>query len=147
LALFASELRNVCASKCYAFFFLFCIEPLLFIFFLRVQTDVFLSSSDCYIIVYYKSKKFKLSLEQIKDISERSQEFVDKLFEESKKLEDYASQADQVQMKSIDEFKKAYEVVNLHQQVYFERWLWLLTSYSILYRSNQYRIQRNLLLI
>ncbi|XP_027903365.1 kinesin-like protein KIN-5C [Vigna unguiculata] len=53
--------------------------------------------------------KFKLSLEQIKDISERSQEFVDKLFEESKKLEDYASQADQVQMKSIDEFKKAYE--------------------------------------
>ncbi|KAK7378809.1 hypothetical protein VNO80_04257 [Phaseolus coccineus] len=53
--------------------------------------------------------KFNLSLEQIKDISERSQEFVDKLFEESKKLEDYASQADQVQMKSIDEFKKAYE--------------------------------------
>ncbi|XP_047162874.1 kinesin-like protein KIN-5C isoform X2 [Vigna umbellata] len=53
--------------------------------------------------------KFNLSIEQIKDISERSQEFVDKLFEESKKLEDYASQADQVQMKSIDEFKKAYE--------------------------------------
>ncbi|CAJ1885017.1 unnamed protein product [Sphenostylis stenocarpa] len=54
-------------------------------------------------------KRFNLSLEQIKDISERSQEFVDKLFEESKKLGDYASQADQVQMKSIDEFKKAYE--------------------------------------
>ncbi|WVZ13972.1 hypothetical protein V8G54_011538, partial [Vigna mungo] len=63
----------------------------------------------CYIIVYCKSKKFNLSLKQIKDISERSQEFVDKLFEKSKKLEDYASQADQVQMKSIDEFKKAYE--------------------------------------
>ncbi|KAG5043914.1 hypothetical protein JHK87_007829 [Glycine soja] len=53
--------------------------------------------------------RFNLSLEQIKDISDRSQEFVDKLFEESKKLEDYASQADQMQMKSIDEFKKAYE--------------------------------------
>lgn len=53
--------------------------------------------------------RFNLSLEQIKDISERSQEFVDKLFEESKKLEDFASQADEMQMKSIDEFKKAYE--------------------------------------
>ncbi|KAG4913543.1 hypothetical protein JHK86_053976 [Glycine max] len=53
--------------------------------------------------------RFNLSLEQIKDISDRSQEFVDKLFEESKKLEDYASQADQMQLKSIDEFKKAYE--------------------------------------
>ncbi|XP_020205961.1 kinesin-like protein KIN-5C [Cajanus cajan] len=53
--------------------------------------------------------RFSLSLEQIKDISERSQEFVDKLFEESKKLEDFASRADQTQMKSIDEFKKAYE--------------------------------------
>ncbi|RDX94099.1 Kinesin-like protein KIN-5C, partial [Mucuna pruriens] len=53
--------------------------------------------------------RFHLSLEQINDISERSQEFVDKLFEESKKLEDYASQADHMQMKSIDEFKKAYE--------------------------------------
>ncbi|XP_014521873.1 kinesin-like protein KIN-5C [Vigna radiata var. radiata] len=72
--------------------------------------------------------KFNLSLEQIKDISERSQEFVDKLFEESKKLKDYASQADPVQMKSIDEFKKAYEVLTLHQQVLFGRWFWLLTS-------------------
>lgn len=64
-----------------------------------------------YYVVYCKSKRFNLSLEQIKDISDRSQEFVDKLFEESKKLEDYASQADQMQMKSIDEFKKAYEVI------------------------------------
>lgn len=65
-----------------------------------------------YYVVYCKSKRFNLSLEQIKDISDRSQEFVDKLFEESKKLEDYASQADQMQMKSIDEFKKAYEVIS-----------------------------------
>lgn len=62
-------------------------------------------------IVHFKSKRFNLSLEQIKDISERSQEFVDKLFEESKKLEDFASQADEMQMKNIDEFKKAYEVI------------------------------------
>lgn len=65
-----------------------------------------------YYVVYCKSKRFNLSLEQIKDISDRSQEFVDKLFEESKKLEDYASQADQMQLKSIDEFKKAYEVIS-----------------------------------
>lgn len=50
-------------------------------------------------------------MEQIKDISERSEELVEKLFEESKKLEEFASQADQVQMESIDEFKKAYEVI------------------------------------
>ena len=62
--------------------------------------------------MYCKSKRFNLSLEQIKDISDRSQEFVDKLFEESKKLEDYASQADQMQLTSIDEFKKAYEVIS-----------------------------------
>ena len=61
--------------------------------------------------VHCKLQKFNLSVEQIKDISERSQEFVDKLFEESKKLEDFASQADQTQMNCIAEFKKAYEVI------------------------------------
>ncbi|OIW11363.1 hypothetical protein TanjilG_19619 [Lupinus angustifolius] len=53
--------------------------------------------------------RLNLSVEKIKDISERSQEFVDKLFEESKKLEDFASEADHKQMKSIAEFKQAYE--------------------------------------
>lgn len=137
MAVFASELRNVCASSILSSklnrhllcFSLFCPAQNRYYFFFSVfRLMAILSSSDCYIIVYCKSKKFNLSLEQIKDISERSQEFVDKLFEESKKLEDYASQADQVQMKSIDEFKKAYEVLTLHQQVLFERWFWLLTS-------------------
>ncbi|KAK7244878.1 hypothetical protein RIF29_39707 [Crotalaria pallida] len=53
--------------------------------------------------------RLNLSVEQIKDISEQSQEFVDKLFEESKKLEDFASQADHKQIKSIADFKQAYE--------------------------------------
>ncbi|XP_027352817.1 kinesin-like protein KIN-5C [Abrus precatorius] len=53
--------------------------------------------------------RFNLSVEQINDISQRSEEFVNKLSEESKKLEDYASQADQMQIRSIDEFRKAYE--------------------------------------
>ncbi|OIW21401.1 hypothetical protein TanjilG_02568 [Lupinus angustifolius] len=53
--------------------------------------------------------RLNLSVEQIKDISERSQEFVDRLFEESKKLEDFTSSADHMQMKGITEFKQAYE--------------------------------------
>jgi kinesin family protein 11 len=53
-------------------------------------------------------------VEQIKEISERSEELVEKLFDESKKLEDFVAQADQMQIESIDEFKKAYEVIILH---------------------------------
>ncbi|KAK2418459.1 kinesin protein KIN-5D [Trifolium repens] len=53
--------------------------------------------------------RFNLSVEQIKEISERSEELVEKLFDESKKLEDFVAQADQMQIESIDEFKKAYE--------------------------------------
>ncbi|KAK7284846.1 hypothetical protein RJT34_19599 [Clitoria ternatea] len=53
--------------------------------------------------------RYNLSIEQIKDISERSEEFVDKLLGESRKLEEYASQSDEMQIKSIDDFRKAYE--------------------------------------
>ncbi|KAK2364397.1 kinesin protein KIN-5D [Trifolium repens] len=53
--------------------------------------------------------RFNLSVEQIKEISERSEELVEKLFDESKKLEDFVAQADEMQIESIDEFKKAYE--------------------------------------
>ncbi|CAL0310527.1 unnamed protein product [Lupinus luteus] len=53
--------------------------------------------------------RLNLSVEQIKDISMRSQEFVDRLFEESKKLEEFTSSADHMQMKNIAEFKQAYE--------------------------------------
>ncbi|XP_045795919.1 kinesin-like protein KIN-5C isoform X2 [Trifolium pratense] len=53
--------------------------------------------------------RFNLSVEQIKEISEKSEELVEKLFGESKKLEDFVAQADQMQTDSIEEFKKAYE--------------------------------------
>ncbi|KAI4300500.1 hypothetical protein L6164_033871 [Bauhinia variegata] len=53
--------------------------------------------------------RFNVSIEQIKDISESTQEFVDKISEESERLENFASHADEIQMKSITEFKKAYE--------------------------------------
>lgn len=53
--------------------------------------------------------RFNLSVEQIKEISERSEELVEKLFEESKNLEEFVARADQMQTESIDDFKKAYE--------------------------------------
>ncbi|XP_058739041.1 kinesin-like protein KIN-5C [Vicia villosa] len=53
--------------------------------------------------------RFNLSVEQIKEISERSEELVEKLFKESKKLENFVAQTDKMQTESIDEFKKAYE--------------------------------------
>jgi len=64
--------------------------------------------------VYCELKRFNLSVEQIKEISERSEELVEKLFEESKKLEEFVARADQMQTESIDDFKKAYEVIMLH---------------------------------
>lgn len=67
-------------------------------------------------------------MEQIKEISERSEELVEKLFEESKKLENFVAQTDKMQTESIDEFKKAYEVIMLRQHALFGRWLWLLSS-------------------
>lgn len=36
---------------------------------------------------------------------------MDKVLEESKRLENFASQADEIQIRSIDEFKKVYEVI------------------------------------
>jgi kinesin family member 11 len=64
--------------------------------------------------VYCELKRFNLSVEQIKEISERSEELVEKLFEESKNLEEFVARADQMQTESIDDFKKAYEVIMLH---------------------------------
>ncbi|XP_061353443.1 kinesin-like protein KIN-5C [Gastrolobium bilobum] len=53
--------------------------------------------------------RFNVSAEQLKDISEYTHEFVEKLLEEEKRLENFASEADEIQTKSIREFKKAYE--------------------------------------
>ncbi|KAF7820171.1 kinesin-like protein KIN-5C [Senna tora] len=53
--------------------------------------------------------RFNVSVEQTKDISDCTKEFMDKLLQESTRLENFASQADEKQTKSIAEFKKAYE--------------------------------------
>ena len=44
------------------------------------------------------------------EISNYTQRVLQKLVEESTRLENYALEADEVQMKSIAEFQKAYEV-------------------------------------
>ncbi|KAJ7971578.1 Kinesin-like protein [Quillaja saponaria] len=54
-------------------------------------------------------QRFNVSIEQTRDISEYTEGFVDKLLEESKRLENFVTQADELQKKSIAEFQKAYE--------------------------------------
>lgn len=47
-------------------------------------------------------------------MSEYTSEFLQKVIEESKRLESYATQADESQMKSIADFQRAYEVRRIH---------------------------------
>ncbi|KAF3441637.1 hypothetical protein FNV43_RR15552 [Rhamnella rubrinervis] len=54
-------------------------------------------------------QRFHASIEQTKDISEYSQGFLNKLLEESKKLEDHVTVVNDLKMKSIADFQKAYE--------------------------------------
>ncbi|KAM7264573.1 hypothetical protein ACFE04_002256 [Oxalis oulophora] len=54
-------------------------------------------------------QRFNDGLQQTKDISEYINGFLDKLSEESIRLQNHAVNADEVQMKSISEFQKAYE--------------------------------------
>ncbi|KAJ4705284.1 Kinesin-like protein [Melia azedarach] len=54
-------------------------------------------------------QRFHATVEQTKDISEYTNEFVQKLIEESKSLDNHVAQADETQMKGIADFQKAYE--------------------------------------
>ncbi|XP_021289820.1 kinesin-like protein KIN-5C [Herrania umbratica] len=54
-------------------------------------------------------QRFHVSIEQTKDISDYTNEILDKLSEESVRVQNHAVQADEVQMKSIICFQKAYE--------------------------------------
>ncbi|KAG5584002.1 hypothetical protein H5410_044436 [Solanum commersonii] len=54
-------------------------------------------------------QRFDDSTEHLTNISEIIQGFFDKLLEESKRLERHSTTADEIQMKSIAEFEKAYE--------------------------------------
>ncbi|KAF8397922.1 hypothetical protein HHK36_016848 [Tetracentron sinense] len=54
-------------------------------------------------------ERFHISIERTKEISEFTLGLLHKLGKESRRLESHASQADEVQKKSIAEFQKAYE--------------------------------------
>ncbi|KAL3825748.1 hypothetical protein ACJIZ3_021777 [Penstemon smallii] len=54
-------------------------------------------------------QRFNASMEHLMNTSESLNEFLDKLLEESKRLDTHATQVDVVQTKCIDEFRKAYE--------------------------------------
>ncbi|KAE8666168.1 Detected protein of confused Function [Hibiscus syriacus] len=54
-------------------------------------------------------QRFHVSIEQTKDISDYASEILDKLSEEFVRVQNHAVQADEVQMKSISSFQKAYE--------------------------------------
>ncbi|KAG2686633.1 hypothetical protein I3843_09G015600 [Carya illinoinensis] len=54
-------------------------------------------------------QRFNVSIEQTRDISDYTHGFLQKLLEESKRLEHYAVHADETQVRSIAEFQKAYE--------------------------------------
>ncbi|XP_004303542.1 PREDICTED: 125 kDa kinesin-related protein isoform X2 [Fragaria vesca subsp. vesca] len=54
-------------------------------------------------------QKFHDSINQTKEISEYSQGFLHKLMEESRRLEDHVTNANDIKMKSIAEFQKAYD--------------------------------------
>ncbi|KAA8516740.1 hypothetical protein F0562_017062 [Nyssa sinensis] len=55
-------------------------------------------------------QRFNASIEHTKNISEFTHEFLQKLLEESRRLGGHATQVDEIQMKTIAEFQKAYEV-------------------------------------
>lgn len=55
-------------------------------------------------------QRFNVSIEHTKDISEYTSGFLGNLVEESKNLEGHAKHIEEIQMKSIAEFQKAYEV-------------------------------------
>lgn len=56
------------------------------------------------------SQRFNVSMEKTRDISEFTLGFLHNLLEESKKLENHSTDAEESQVKIITEFQKAYEV-------------------------------------
>lgn len=68
----------------------------------------------CFFFLLKIQQRFLATIEKTKDISEYTNGFLQKLLEELKKLEYYAVQADEIQMKSIADFQKAFEVIFMH---------------------------------
>lgn len=55
-------------------------------------------------------QRFHASIEQTRCMSEYTNGYLHKLLEESKKLENHAAQANEIQMQSLADFQKSYEV-------------------------------------
>ncbi|KAE8098577.1 hypothetical protein FH972_016630 [Carpinus fangiana] len=54
-------------------------------------------------------QRFNVSIEQMRGISDYTQGLLENLLDESKRLENHAMRTDEIQMRSIAEFQKAYE--------------------------------------
>ncbi|KAK2454736.1 kinesin protein KIN-5D [Trifolium repens] len=74
-----------------------------------LQTSLSTQQGELALFASELRNRLSVNVEQIKDLSECTHEFEDKLLKEVKRLENFASVADEMQMKSIAEFKKAYE--------------------------------------
>ncbi|XP_044489949.1 kinesin-like protein KIN-5C [Mangifera indica] len=75
----------------------------------HLQTTLTTQQGEMAVFARELRQRFLATIEKTKDISEYSSGFIQKLLEESKSLENYAVQADEVQIKSIADFQKAYE--------------------------------------
>ncbi|XP_045809154.1 kinesin-like protein KIN-5C [Trifolium pratense] len=74
-----------------------------------LQTSLSTQQGELALFASELGHRLSVNAEKIKDLSECTHDFEDKLFKDVKKLENFASEADEMQMKSITEFKKAYE--------------------------------------
>jgi hypothetical protein len=73
--------------------------------------ELFYLSNLIFSFFFVIEKKFNVSIEQTRGISDYTQGLLENLLDESKRLENHAMRTDEIQMRSIAEFLKAYEVV------------------------------------
>lgn len=108
MALFARELRQVLPSlNCWLAVYYSVVDS-----FYIVVPVVFIQfhSFPPFFCEFQIQQRFHVTIDQTKDISEYIEEFLSKLTEESKRLGNHAAEAEEIQMKSIAEFQKVYEV-------------------------------------
>ncbi|KAJ0028790.1 hypothetical protein Pint_36047 [Pistacia integerrima] len=75
----------------------------------NLQTTLSTQQGEMALFARELRQRFLATVEKTKDISEYTNGFIQNLLEESKRLENYAVKADEIQMKSIADFQKAYE--------------------------------------
>lgn len=102
------------------------------------------SSAPFFFCGFQIEQRFHVTIDQTKDISEYIEEFLSKLTEESKGLGNHAAEAEEIQMKSIAEFQKVYEVWHTFLNARTGQRRIAFDLLFFLYRSNQNLIPRNL---